>query len=284
MTHREKICEYIRMNVHKGVSIEPKEHVEAASLFLEKQLRIHSPEKIVKLGLGTGALLFDLAEAAKYLVVIEQDLALIQEFIKKNSDDPRLAKVYFISADFHSIPLDWYCADMIVCTDYLDFHNVAMVLDECKRISEFEGILVIAGAVLHDDDIDGVYDELFRKIMPLHNDFYIPGDLRTVLKLKHFKFLDNSVVRLPVDLDKYTTFGRELSLLIGSDSCEACDDYIKENSDAFSLFYELDGSRMREIYEISVYRSEKPEKKEYEEEVAEYTRRLGRGAEIPTEP
>ncbi len=276
MTHTEKICEYIKINIQNNISIERNEHAGAAGMFLEKQCRIHSPGVIVKAGLGKGDLVLELAEMSKTLIVIEPEISLIKDFFARYSEDPRIEKTRFVNGDLHNLPLDWYCGDMIVCVDYLDFHNIALVLDEFKRISEFEGVLVLAGTVLHADDIDGLYDELFRRMMPLHNDFYIPDDLRTVLALKHFKFLDNSCISVPVHIPAYKKFGTDFVEETGGSEGPDSMEYMEENRDFFENMYGYKDNTLTELYEISVYRSEKPEKKEYEEEVAEYTRKLGR--------
>ncbi|MFW6365505.1 MAG: class I SAM-dependent methyltransferase, partial [Spirochaetota bacterium] len=276
MNHLEKICEYIRESRRTGITIERSSHLDVARQFIMKQCRLFQPEVVVKAGLGAGSLVLDLADEAELVVVIEPDFEALADFIRQHGGDPKFDRIRVINGDLHDLPLDWYCTDMIVCVDYLDFHNVAAVLDEFKRIVDFEGYLVLATPVLHDDDIDGVYDELFRKIQPLHNDYYVPLDLRTVLGLKKFKELDSTVSEVQLDLDDIVVLGKTVSSRTGTATDDSYMEYIEQNSEAFGEMYKRDGQLLYERYEASAYRSEKPGKKEYDEEVAEYTRRMGR--------
>jgi hypothetical protein len=63
----------------------------------------------------------------------------------------------------------------------------------------FDAVLLYGGVVLHDDDVEGVYDDYMRLLLPLHNDYYLEGDLKTFLDLKDFKYIRGASLYFPMN-------------------------------------------------------------------------------------
>jgi ubiquinone/menaquinone biosynthesis C-methylase UbiE len=280
MNRYDMISEYVRLDNQTAGTIESSAHAGIALEFLKRQIKIHTPSVVVKAGAGNSGLYLELLESIDILIIVEPDFATIKEHVHKFSDKVNFDKVRFINGDLENMPLDWYSSDMIICIDYLDFHNVASVLDEFKRIVDFEGELILAGSVLHDDDVEGVYDELFRLVLPLHNDFYMTSDLNTVLGLKKFRELESEKHLLKIDLQNYVKLGEIITSNAENGTNLKYSDYIEKKESDLKKYYDYENNNLYENYLVSVYKSEKPGKKEYEEEVAEYTRRMGRSQEL----
>lgn len=276
MNYTEKISRYIELNLKENLTIERATCSRKQSDFISKAFEAYKPESVLKAGLGNGELLLEMAAKGIKVTVVEPSINVIKMFIDKNSDNALMDNIQFINGDLNSLPVDYYAFGMIVCMDYLDFQNTAAVFDEFKRAIDFEGILVLGGIVLHNDDIDGVYDDFYHIIMPMHNDFYLTTDLNTVLGLKHFSFIQNEVFNLPVELEGYKNFARNHGAVFSFSEYSKADSFMKENRTQLAEMYEYDGNTVAEHYLLSLYKSEKPEKQEYEKEVEEYKRKTGR--------
>ncbi|HNX25689.1 MAG TPA: hypothetical protein PKG60_16705, partial [Spirochaetota bacterium] len=168
--------------------IEPEFRHEMVMERINDVIDTYKPKVVVKAGLGAGKIVLDLINGKKgiTLVVVEQSLRIIEEFIKQNSDNPGIKDIGFINGDFSSFPVDYYAADLIISIDNLDFQETAPVVDEFKRALQFDAHFLFAGIVLDDEDIDGTYDDFMRILSPLHNDYYLKDDLKTFMNLKDF--------------------------------------------------------------------------------------------------
>lgn len=279
MNQLERIADYINLNVSQNISIDRKELASDLIEFLKESLKIASHSEILVAGLGNGVLVKELAAKSELVIVVEQSFELLKHFADKENKLVQSGRVRLINGDLSSLPIDYYSLPMIVCVDYLDFQNVAQVLDEFKRVIDFEGILLFGGIVLHSEDIEGVYDELYRKIMPMHNDFYLPDDFMTVMKLKQFNQVEQKVVYDTVQLERLASFGRDNSAAFDFSFDESYLFYVDENRALFESLYAYNGTTVNEPYLLGIYRSLKPEKENYEHEVDEYLKRVGRGGE-----
>ncbi|MBN2436435.1 MAG: class I SAM-dependent methyltransferase [Spirochaetes bacterium] len=276
MNYTEKISRYIELNLKENLTIEREICNKKQHDFVSKAVEIYRPESVLKAGLGNGQLLLKMAEVGIKVTVVEPSIEVINNFVIKNKDNVLIDNIQFINGDLNSLPVDYYAFGMIVCMDYLDFQNTAAVFDEFKRAIDFEGVLVLGGIVLNNDDIDGIYDDLYHIIMPMHNDFYLPTDLNTVLGLKHFSFIQNEVFNIPVELESYKSFAKKYGAEFSFSKYNKADQFIEENRAQLAKMYEYDGNGAVEHYLLSLYKSEKPEKQEYEKEVEDYKRKTGR--------
>ncbi|MDA3901392.1 MAG: class I SAM-dependent methyltransferase [Spirochaetes bacterium] len=276
MNYTEKISRYIALNLGENLTIERAVCYQKQMDFIRKTLDAYKPESVLKAGLGDGAILSALAETGVRVAVVEPNIDIIKQYCEKNSEKPFFNKIQFINGDLNSLPVDYYAFKMIICVDYLDFQNTASVFDEFKRAIDFEGILVLGGIVLHKDDIEGVYDDFYHMIMPMHNDFYLPADLTTVLGLKHFSFVQNEFFDTTVEIETYKNFAAKYGSEFSFTEHKKVDEFIEENRVQLASLYDYDGSQVSEHYLLSLYRSEKPEKDDYEKEVEDYKRKTGR--------
>jgi len=196
----------------------------------------YKPKVVVKAGLGSGKVVLELTKKDITLVVVETSLKIIEEFIKANSGNPKIKEVKFINGNFTQFPIDYYAADLIISIDNLDFQETAPVIDEFKRALQFDSYLLLGGIVLHDDDIDGVYDDFMRTILPLHNDYYLKDDLKTFMNLKSLNFVKGNVEYFDYNIDEIK---KHISDLYGDDTFDDGEKYIIENQESFSKLYNL---------------------------------------------
>jgi hypothetical protein len=195
----------------------------------------YKPKVVVKAGLGAGRVILELINNKDItLVVVETSLRIIEEFIKANSSNPKIKDIRFINGNFTQFPIDYYAADLIISIDNLDFQEAAPVIDEFKRALQFDSYLLLGGIVLHDDDIEGVYDDFVRIILPLHNDYYLKDDLKTFMNLKSLNFVKGNVESFDYNIDEIKA---HISDLYGDDNFDDAEKYIMDNQEAFNELY-----------------------------------------------
>ncbi|HOO72449.1 MAG TPA: class I SAM-dependent methyltransferase [Spirochaetota bacterium] len=254
MERTDDIIKFLEYSSGENIVIEPQQRLNHVRERLFDVIKTYNPKVIVKAGLGNGSLLLDLASSADtYLVVVDYSYENIRRFIEKNKQNSALEKIRFIVGDFSAFPVDYYAADMVASIDYFDFIETAAAIDEFRRALQFEGILFIAEEVLHEKDLDGVYDELMAALFPLHNDYYLESDMKTFLGLNEFKFIKGDVTSFPVDLNAVT----EHYAGFGSIDRDYVSNYINENNDALKSLYELSGGSISVPYFIGVFMREK---------------------------
>ena len=201
MSRLNEIISFIQYDFPNRVVIEPEKRSAKLRESLLDVIATYNPGVIVKAGLGSGHLLYELAKnSSAYIVVVEPSFEIIKEFSARHADDPVMGKIHLINGEFNEFPIDYYAADLLISVDNLDFLESGRVVDEFRRALQFDGVLFMAGTVLFDDDIEGIYDDFMKAAFPLHNDFYLRDDLKTVMTLNEFKFVKGSIDYYPVDL------------------------------------------------------------------------------------
>jgi len=226
--------------------VEPESRHELVMNKLRDIIKTYNPKVIVKAGLGSGKIILDLIseKSGIYLVIVEPSMKIIEEFLKENSANEKVKDIAFINGDFMNFPVDYYAADLVISVDNLDVQETAPVIDEIKRILQFDTHFLFAGVVLDDDDIDGVYDDFIRMIFPLHNDYYLEDDLKTFLNLKEFSFIKGKNESFEYNIDEMIS---HITGLYGSPE-EDPEKYIDENRDTFTELYKLQGRTMKIPY------------------------------------
>lgn len=210
------------------------------------------PKVVVKAGLGLGKIVLDLINNNKEitLVVVEPSLKIIEEFIKRNSDNGRIRDIGFINGVYTDFPVDYYAADLIISIDNLDFQETAPVVDEFKRALQFDAHFLFAGIVLDDEDVEGVYDDFMRIISPLHNDYYLKDDLKTFMNLKEFTFVKGKLEHYEYNIDEIKNHVEGLYGRIDSDKAEK---FISDNSGTLTEIYKLNGRSITLPYFTGVF-------------------------------
>jgi hypothetical protein len=224
----------------KTFFIEPLFRHEMVMEKINDVLDTYKPKVVVKAGLGSGKIVLDLIKNRKdiTLAVVEPSLKIIEEFVKINSDNPRVKDIGFINGDFSNFPVDYYGADLIISIDNLDFQETAPVVDEFKRALQFDAHFFFAGIVLDDDDLEGVYDDFMRILSPLHNDYYLKDDLKTFMNLKDFSFVKGRIEHFDYNIDEIK---KHFSDYYGEIDSEGAEDYLNSNSGVLSEIYKLNG-------------------------------------------
>ncbi|MBP7737225.1 MAG: class I SAM-dependent methyltransferase [Spirochaetes bacterium] len=255
MSRLNEIVSFINYDFSNRVVIEPEKRSEKLRESLFDVISTYNPGVIVKAGLGSGHLLYELAKGSDaYIIAVEPSMNVIREFLKRHAGDPIMSRIHLINGEFNEFPIDYYAADLLICIDNLNFLESGKVVDEFRRALQFDGVLFMAGVVLFDDDIEGLYDDFMKAAFPLHNDYYLRDDLKTVLTLNEFKFVKGSIDYYPIDLfllanylNAYFQSGTDAPLGI-----------IDDNLDEFVKLYDLEKSLISEPYYISIYLREKP--------------------------
>ena len=255
MNRLESIIEFINFDSKDNIFIENKNRETAIIKEINSLISSYSPSVIVKAGLGNGKLLNEISSDKKILfVIVEPSIEIIKNYIStyNHSDN-----IKFINGDFSNFPVDYFKADLLLCIDYLNFSDSGMAIDEFQRVLKFEAHLFIATTVLHDKDLDGIYDDFFRLILPVHNDFYIKEDLNTFLELNNFKNLNSQI----------TSYNYNLNLIIENLEKKYTDlpeyeNFIKENEKVFKDLYDLKDGHITLPYFTGAYFRQKPKETE----------------------
>ncbi|OHD68677.1 MAG: hypothetical protein A2W19_12720 [Spirochaetes bacterium RBG_16_49_21] len=255
MSRLAEIVAFIEHDYQKKAVIEPEKRLDKLRDSLFDIVKTYHPGVIVKAGLGSGRLLYDLAKnSGAYIVVVEPSLGTIREFSSLHKDDPACEKIRFINGEFNAFPIDYYAADLLICIDYLDFLESGRVVDEFRRALQFDGILFIASVVLHDDDLEGAYDDFMKKAFPLHNDYYLREDLKTFMDLNELTFVKGSLEHYSADLSGMVDYFSGLFPDTGENPLIQ----IEEQKNKFTELYKLEGSVISEPYYIGVFARRKP--------------------------
>ncbi|OHD64647.1 MAG: hypothetical protein A2176_10075 [Spirochaetes bacterium RBG_13_51_14] len=257
MGRLNEIISFIEHDFRNKVIIEPEKRFPKLRDSLFDVIKTYSPGVIVKAGLGSGQLLREMAAATStYIVVVEPSISIIREFISQNAGDSSTERIHFINGEFNAFPIDYYAADLLICIDYLDFLESGRVVDEFRRATQFDGILFIAGTVLSDEDIDGLYDDFMKAVFPLHNDYYLRDDLKTLLDLNEFTFIKGHLEHFSTDLVRMVDYFTGLYPNSGENTLRQIENHRTEYTD----LYRLADNTISEPYYIGLFMRRKPEK------------------------
>ena len=256
MSHLTDIVDFMNREKESPFIIEPAYRLADIRERITDVLDTYNPKVIVKAGLGSPELVREIAEKGDaLLVIVDPSADTLCEFQDRHRGEKFMDRVRFIAGDFHEFPVDYYKANLLICADCLEFTDASKVLDEFRRSLDFENLLILAGTVLHDDDLDGVYDDFRRLIFPLHNDYYLRDDLKTFVELKDFSHVKSTVVEHRKDLAG--ELDRLASLFPGI-SREGAGAFIDEHREAFRGMYGLgDDGLVTEHYYIGLFRKNK---------------------------
>lgn len=255
MSRLNDIVSFINYDFPNRVVIEPEKRSEKLRESLFDVISTYNPGVIVKAGLGSGHLLYELAKGSEaYIIAVEPSMDIIREFLKRHAGDPVLNRIHLINGEFNGFPIDYYAADLLICIDNLDFLESGKVVDEFRRALQFDGVLFMAGVVLYDDDIEGLYDDFMKAAFPLHNDYYLRDDLKTVMTLNEFKFIKGSIDYYPEDLFLLANYFNAFF----QNGTDASLGIVDDNHDDFIKLYDIEKSLISEPYYISIYLREKP--------------------------
>ncbi len=256
MDRTRKVIEFIEREYTTRRVIEPEQRHEKLKDRLFDVINTYNPGVIMKMGIGGGAVLAELARGAGgYLVVVEPSMETIRAFINDHPYDEVVKKIQFINGDYTSLPMDYYASDMVIVIDHFDLLETGRVMDEVKRVLQFDGILFFGGVVLQDDDIEGIYDDLMREAMPLHNDYYLVEDLKTFMDLKEFTFIKGSYEPVREDIESRIAFIKEYFGGFPGDP----EKFLDEKKEIFQSLYKLEGSVYEEPYYAGVFMRRKME-------------------------
>lgn len=257
MSRLKQVQSFIEYDLKNNYIIEPKNRFEAVRERVFDVIQTYNPGVIIKAGIGHGDLLLDLVKKFNaYTVVVEPSFTAIKDFIQNYFTDKDAQNIKFINGDLHDLPVDYYAADLLICVDYLDFFDSGKSINEFKRILKFDGIFFIATVALDSNDIDGIYDEFIKLISPLHNDYYVPEDITTVLELKEFKMIKTMRLNFKNNLQSKIEY---FIKIFNSTSRELSTDFIKTHDEEFKKYLQMDDNyEIAEPYFIGVYMRGKP--------------------------
>jgi SAM-dependent methyltransferase len=255
MGRLQEIIGFIEYDHERGVIIEPEKRLDKLRDSILDVIKTYNPGVIVKAGLGSGRLLHEIAlNSSAYIAVVEPSMAIIRAFIESHREDEAASRIHFINGEFNGFPVDYYAADLLISADYLDFLESGTVVDEFRRATQFEGILVLSGTVLHDEDLDGIYDDFMKEAFPLHNDYYLRDDLRTFMDLNEFSFIKGHMEYYPADL---AALAAHLAPFRPAESADPMH-IVEEHRERLTNLYALNGTEISEPYYIGVYTRRKP--------------------------
>ncbi len=257
MTRLDEVRKFLEYDGARGVIIEPAYRRGHVIERLFDVMNDYNPGVIVKAGLGSGEILLALARRGSgYIVVVEPSLELARRFLEAHKGEPAMDRVHFIIGDFHDFPVDYYKADLLLCADCMNIFDSSRCVDEFRRALQFDGILFLAGVVLDNADVDGAYDDFIHSLFPLHNDYYLEDDLKTMMDLNEFRFLKGTVIDFPMDMGAFTSYFKELYPEV---SVERARGIAVELSPVLSELYGFQGDSFREKYFLGCFMRNKPE-------------------------
>jgi len=253
MNRLDAVREFIEFDGQNNYIIEPPSRLSSIKERLFDVINTYKPGVIVKAGVGSGSLLKEIStNFDSYIVVVEPSLKAIKQFIETNKSDD----IKFINGDFHDFPIDYYAADLLICIDYLDFFDSNKTVSEFKRALKIDGVFFLAGVILDEEDIEGIYDDLTRMIFPIHNDYYLASDLKTFLELKDFSLVKSMHLKFENNLDKLTDYFRKKFDKINR---EQVFEFIKTQKEDFVKLLGMDDQyKINEPYYIGVFMRMKP--------------------------
>ncbi len=219
-------------------------------------IKTYNPETVCMAGVSHGELLLHVArESEALLVLVEHSLKAIEDFQEMHRANPLMGRIYFIQGDFNNFPIDYYAANLLISIDNISYLESGIVIDEFRRSLDFDGILLVATCLTCETDIDGKLDEVMRAGCPLHNEFYMSDELKTVMDLNEFKFVRGSETELAVDVDERGAF---FSRVFDTDSTEMMR-LLEENRSVLTECYHLTNHQLQVPYYAGVFMRIKPE-------------------------
>lgn len=254
MTHARAVSRFINECRARDIFIEPGNRYELVASRLFEVMDTFNPAVVVKAGIGTGRLLREMAlHSNAAIVVIEPSMDLIREFLADGLNSGVVDRIRMINGSLASLPVDYYACDLLVCVDILDLTDSSRVIDEFRRILQFQKHLFIATTVLAEDDLDGIYDELVHEIFPLHNDYYLAGDLVTILELNEFRLLREKTEFFREDIGRLLSFFGDLY-----PDRSGGREYLESRSGDFSRLYDMREGCISLPYYMAVFTRRKP--------------------------
>ncbi|MDH7555144.1 MAG: hypothetical protein QHH74_15995 [Spirochaetota bacterium] len=222
--------------------IEPDSRFAMVFDRLKDCIETYKPHVIVKIGLGNPKYIEAIMQLSKALcVVVEPSLPLLQSFYARSGTQEWMNRLYTIAGNFNDFPIDYYKADMLVCIDCLDLLDTGRAIDEFRRALQFEGVFFLAGFVLPNEDIEGIFDEIAHTINPLHTDYYLEDDLKTFLTLNEFGLAKSHTEKVTVNLfsvaEYLGTSNQQLQQLIDENKELLSDIYMLQNNETVTLPY-----------------------------------------------
>jgi ubiquinone/menaquinone biosynthesis C-methylase UbiE len=252
MERFSEITRFFEYDYAENFFIEPEVRSQRLIENLNDLISTCKPASIVKAGIGSGKVLDSLIEKDALISIVEPSCKLILDYTRTRKDKINFDKVKFINGSFNQFPIDYYKAEMLISIDALDIIDSATAIDEFRRTLQFEGILFLACVVLNDDDIEGVYDDMIHSVFPLHNDYYLKEDLKTVMNLNEFDYIKGATMTYGNDLD---VLAAKISAFTGQ-KC-GFQPFLEEFSRVFTELYKLQGTKFDEPYFIGVFKKRK---------------------------
>lgn len=256
MTRFQELVQFLEFNRKYNIIIEPAQRSSIICERLFDVINTYNPTTIVKIGIGSGEILSSLLENTHCrIVVVEPSFCAITEFLKSSGKTPS-QHLNIIQGDIHNFPIDYYKADMIASIDHLDLFDMSRCLDEFKRALNFDGILFFAGVILHNNDIEGIYDDLMRLICPLHTDYYLAEDFKTIMGLKDFTFIKSSTHSFERDLKTIFNF---FEMYFGTNVIAQAKEFLNSHQKMFETLYALNKDNIiAEPYFMGVFKRNRP--------------------------
>ncbi|MEJ5361905.1 MAG: methyltransferase domain-containing protein [Spirochaetota bacterium] len=232
--------------------IEPDSRFEMVFNRLKDCIETYKPHVIVKIGLGNPKYIEAIMQLSKALcVVVEPSLPLLQSFYATFGTQEWMNRLYTIAGNFNDFPIDYYKADMVVCIDCLDLLDTGRAIDEFRRALQFEGVFFLAGFVLPNEDLEGIFDEIVHAINPLHTDYYLEDDLKTFLTLNEFGLAKSHTEKIAVNLFLVSEYLRADTTVLKQ--------LTEEHKELLQKLYNLqDDGTVALPYMISAYIRQKP--------------------------
>ena len=123
------------------------------------------------------------------------------------------------------------------------------------RVLKDGGYFLFSGVVLPDADSEGVYDEMMKKINPLHSDYYLESDLLTFARLKGFEPAGSHKIVFRRNVSAMTDY---FAQTFGNSDFPAADSdfsgFMKANNEVLSSVYSYDGNDIDEHYTVSLFK------------------------------
>jgi ubiquinone/menaquinone biosynthesis C-methylase UbiE len=242
MDRLKELQQWSYYEFNRKLFVEPSSRHQLLIDKISDVVNTYNPRVIVKAGLGSDDLLLRLVDMFQgtIFLVVEPSWEVISDFIQRHKDNEYIKNINFVNGDFKNFPIDYYAAHLIISIDNLDVQETAPVIEEFRRALQFDSHLLLAGIVLDDGDIDGLFDDFLRGIFPLHNDFYIREDLKTFLNLKEFSFIKGKDEFFEYSIDDIINHVREL---YGNHNFDV-EQFIEDNKGTFIDLYQMNNRRV----------------------------------------
>ncbi len=254
----ENLIQFIKKSSASRLTIDNENTASKTSDFAVAAVKTHAPDTLLIIGAEI-ALAEKLSTLVKNIYILVEDTAIAAE---AKTSLPK--NVSYICGRATDLPVDYHSVDMAICADYLDLYDSSRLIDELKRALEFDGILMIASRVCKEEDLEGLYDELYRRLNPHHNDFYLVSDLKTILNLKEINPVNESTFTFATDIAE---FSKKIDSITGEIRSEKALAFVDENREELKRMYKLNNNTIEEYYYTGLFRCQKPEFDDYEEEI-----------------